>query len=126
MHNLALPEQIFTHHVRTWAPQQLLVPNVHFHPPLGDYVGKYVPILWLLKNLKVLACVEWDFDNLDPKIQKFYLNWIRSVPIKQAIAWNRFSLMETFRCIRTGWDTAQKEGRKRPLLKSLDFDGNWK
>jgi hypothetical protein len=40
------------------------------------------------------------------------------------VAYNRFKLVETLGFGRNGWVKAVKDGRKRPLLQSLDVDGN--
>jgi len=41
------------------------------------------------------------------------------------VAYNRFKLVETLGFIRNSRVKALKDGCKRPLLQSLDVDGNW-
>jgi hypothetical protein len=73
--------------------------------------------------MKVVACVEWDFGKLDENIKLIYVKWLRvSLPVSHTIG---SKLVETLGFIRNGWVKAVKGGRKRPLLQSLDVDGNW-
>jgi hypothetical protein len=101
MHNLALPEQRFFHHTKSWAPQNQSQPLLHLPVLAGDYEAKFVPILWLQKNMKVVACVEWDFDNLDEKVEFIYLKWLRVRPVDWCVAYNKFKLVETLRFIHS-------------------------
>jgi hypothetical protein len=81
MPNFVLPEQMFFHHTKSWAPQNQSQPLLHLPVPARYFEAKFVPILWLLKNMKVVACVEWDFDNLNENVEFIYLKWLQVRPV---------------------------------------------
>jgi hypothetical protein len=97
MPNFALPEQMFFHHTKSWAPQSQTQPLLYLPVPAGDYEAKFVPILWLLKNMKVVACVERDFKNLDKNIKLIYLKWLRvSPPASRTVGSSRWRRWDSF------------------------------
>jgi len=85
---------------------------------------QYVPILWLLRNLKVVGAVEWDFDALDKSIVDWLLGWAKNVgsgAVKKMIQKQLEALLS---CVQLGWVKAMKEGRKRPALKIITVNGD--
>jgi hypothetical protein len=122
MHNLALPAQMFYGQELGWGhqcPAHLL--PYHVSTKAED---QYVPILWLLRNLKVVGAVEWDFDALDKSIVDWLLGWAKNVgngAVKKII---QKQLEASLSCVQLGWVKAMKEGRKRPALKIITVNGD--
>ena len=91
----------------------------------GYYPSKYIQILSLLKELKVVTCVEWDWKTLDQRTKEDYTRWVRHTGHWEVKAsWHK-RLVAALDRIGGKWQVAKQNGMKFPILQSLDVDGKW-
>ena len=120
MHNLGLGGfQMFYHIEEFWGHQCLIqYPASHL---TFNRANEFVPILWLLKNLKVVAFVECDSAISEVKSKGSYWKWVGKYGTQRTGK----ALLRSMLRVRAGWEKAREEGRKRPTLRSISLDGNW-
>jgi hypothetical protein len=79
----------------------------------------------LLRNLKVVALVEWDAENLGIRSKEWYSKWVGKKGTQEVTRWLRGSMLRSLMCIRSGWEKAMQEGNKRPAVRSIGVYGTW-
>ncbi|KAE9380779.1 hypothetical protein N431DRAFT_449533 [Stipitochalara longipes BDJ] len=123
MHKLALPWWMFWGAEISWGHH-----CQHQSPFPSSFVAtpnKFIPILSLLTNLREVGVVGWDFEVFEGNAKEDVLKLIERIGLSETdmVFWDL--LLCSLRSIRTGWRKAIEEGKKRPVLRDIDFVGNW-